>query len=276
MNFFQSAILGLVQGLTEFIPISSTGHLILARKILGLQIEGTISFDAIIQLATGVALVCYFWKDIWGLIKALFNFVLRKPAEEKYQNLILPLIIGTIPAVILGLLLEKYMDTYFRGTHVVAIALILGAILFYFAEKHTNLTPALSLTKERGEDNQISIRKGLYIGLFQCLALVPGFSRSGATISGGLFNKLKREKAARFSFLLSIPIIFGSGLKKVFEIYQTPDITSIEQSLIISSIFAFISGILAIHFLIKFLKNHSLNYFGVYRVVLAVVILIWL
>ena len=117
---------------------------------------------------------------------------------------------------------------------------------------------------------------GFVIGLFQCLALVPGMSRSGSTISGGLFAGITREAAARFSFLLSLPIIFGSGLKKVFDLYQGGLLFQVESSLIIASIFAFISGLLAIHFLIKFLKNHSLNYFGVYRIILAIIILIWL
>jgi undecaprenyl-diphosphatase len=270
MNFFQSAVLGLVQGLTEFIPVSSTGHLILARQLLGLDIVGTISFDAILQLATALALICYFWRDIKNLIVALFCFIFRKPADEKYKNLILPLIIGTIPAIAFGLLLEKYMDTNFRGVTVVAGSLIVGSILFFLAERFARKNQALE------QSSNITIKKGLSIGLFQCLALVPGFSRSGATISGGLFNRLSREDAARFSFLLSIPIILGSGLKKVWEIYKTPDFVSVEHSLLIGSLFAFVSGLLAIHFLLKFLKNHSLNYFGAYRVVLAIVILVYL
>jgi undecaprenyl-diphosphatase len=268
MNFFESAILGLVQGLTEFIPVSSTGHLILTRELLGLPLAGSISFDAILQLATAVALICYFWRDIWNIISL------------KNKNLILPLIIGTIPAVILGLLLESYMDTYFRGTHVVAVALIAGSIVFFFAERflRTNhpvigMTPLLS---QGGENGPVSLRQGFFIGLFQCLALVPGFSRSGATISGGLFNRLSREDAARFSFLLSIPIILGTGLKKLLDIYQGGELATVEHSLFIAAIFAFVSGLLAIHFLLKFLKNHSLNYFGIYRIILAAAILIWL
>lgn len=268
MTFFESAILGLVQGLTEFIPVSSTGHLILAREILGLPITGTISFDAILQLATALAVIGYFWKDILGLIIALFNLIFRKPVDQKYVRLILPLIVGTIPAIIFGLLLEQYMDTFFRGTHVVAYALIAGAILFFFAEKFAKKNSLVPVS-----NNNLGIKEGLYIGLFQCLALVPGFSRSGSTISGGLFMGLNREDAARFSFLLSIPIILGSGLKKLFDVYQAPDFTSFESSLFIACFFAFVSGILAIHFLIKFLKNHSLNYFGVYRIILALVII---
>ena len=289
MDFIHSAILGLVQGLTEFIPVSSTGHLIIARKLMGLDLVGTLSFDAILQLATGFAVLIYFSKDIWSIIK------------NRDFKLISVLIIGTIPAIILGLLLSDYMDTVFRGTHVVAVTLILGAVLFYFAEKFNRPAsqtqhPSLSKEGEAGEHVEsssassslvkeechsddkavVSVRKGFVVGLFQCLALVPGMSRSGSTISGGLFAGLTREAAARFSFLLSLPIIFGSGLKKVFDLYQGGTLASFESSLIIASVFAFISGLLAIHFLIKFLKNHSLNYFGVYRIILAIVILIWL
>jgi undecaprenyl-diphosphatase len=281
MDFIQSAILGLVQGLTEFIPVSSTGHLILARKIMGLDLVGSLSFDAILQLATGLAGLVYFWRDIWNIIKTLFNFIFRKPVEQKDKSILLALIIGTIPAIVLGLFLQDYMDTIFRGTTVVAITLILGAVLFYFAEKVAREIPEKSLerlgTPLSGKDlSGISLKKGLVVGLFQCLALIPGFSRSGSTISGGLFMGLDRELAIRFSFLLSLPIIFGSGLKKVFDLYQGGNLIDLGGSLFIASIFAFISGLLAIHFLLKFLKNHSLNYFGVYRIILAIVILIWL
>lgn len=231
---------------------------------MGLDLVGTLSFDAILQLATGLAVLVYFWKDILNLIIALFNWIFKKPTEEKYRSMIMPLIIGSIPAVILGMLLQKYMDTTFRGTHVVAYTLIAGAILFYLAEKYAK------------QDSKINYKKGFWIGVFQCFALVPGFSRSGATISGGLFTGLTREAATRFSFLLSLPIIFGSGLKKVWDLVQTGALTQVEFPLIIGSIFAFISGLLAIHFLLKFLRNHSLNYFGVYRVLLAIIIFIWL
>jgi len=250
MTFFQSAILGLVQGLTEFIPVSSTGHLIIAREFLGLPLLGTISFDATLQLATALAVICYFWRDILSLYKN--------------KKLLLALIIGTIPAVIFGLLLEDYMDSNFRSVYVVAGSLIVGSVVFWLAEKFAK------------QSTEINIKNSIIIGLFQCLALVPGFSRSGATISGGLFTGLKREEAARFSFLLSIPIILGSGLKKLFDIYSAGELATLESSLLIASIFAFVSGILAIHFLIKFLKNHSLNYFGVYRIILAIVIIVFL
>jgi undecaprenyl-diphosphatase len=288
MNFLQSIILGLVQGLTEFIPISSTGHLILARQIMGLDLVGTLSFDAILQLATGFAVLIYFWRDLWNIIK------------NRDYKLFLLLVIATIPAIVFGLFLENYMETIFRGTTVVAIALILGAILFYLAEKKNNLSrhqnDTLPLINGREETSEkslerlgtplsgkdlsgVSVGKGFLIGLFQCLALIPGMSRSGSTISGGFFVGLSRETAIRFSFLLSLPIIFGSGLKKLFDLIQINQgftLIDLGGGLIIASLFAFISGLLAIHFLLKFLKNHSLNYFGVYRIILAVIILILL
>jgi undecaprenyl-diphosphatase len=164
---------------------------------------------------------------------------------------------------------------------VVAIALVLGAILFYFAEKFTretskNLSPLNGVPNRSERIFEVSLKQGLFIGLFQCIALIPGFSRSGATISGGLFNRLNREDAARFSFLLSIPIILGSGLKSIWDIHKTGSLPVDTHSLLIASLFAFVSGLIVIHYLLKFLRNHSLNYFGVYRIILAVIILIWL
>lgn len=253
MNFLQSVVLGLIQGLTEFIPVSSTGHLILAREFMGLDLTNTLSFDAILQLATGLAVLIYFWKDIWNIIK------------NRDYKLLSILVIASIPAVILGLFLEDYMDTVFRGTHVVAVALILGAVLFYFAER-----------KFTGEISEVTPKRGFIVGLFQCLALIPGMSRSGSTISGGLLTGLGRETALRFSFILSLPIIFGSGLKKVWDLSATGALCQVESSLLWASVFAFLSGFLAIHFLLGFLKNHSLNWFGAYRILLAIIILLWL
>jgi undecaprenyl-diphosphatase len=267
MNFIQSAILGLVQGLTEFIPVSSTGHLLVVRKIMGLDLVGSLSFDAILQLATGLAVLVYFYKDILNIF------------TSKNWKLIGVLVAGTIPAIILGLLLQDYMDTVFRGTGVVAVALILGAGLFYWAEKKgargklSSFNGGSNHSESFPRTPDVSLSQSLKVGLFQCLALIPGFSRSGSTISGGLLSGLNRETAVRFSFLLSLPIIFGSGLYKVYDQVHHGVLHNIETSLIIASIFAFISGLLAIHYLLKFLKNHSLNWFGLYRLILAIIIL---
>lgn len=235
-------ILGIVQGLTEFIPVSSSGHLIVAREFLTLH-GNDLAFDAVLQLATVLAVLVYFWKDLWGL---LYDW-------KKLKIIIL----ATIPAVVFGLLLEKYMETVFRNVLLVAIMLAVGSFIMLLSEYFST------------KDKQLTLKNGFIIGLFQCLALIPGMSRSGMTISGGLFTGLSREEATRFSFLLSFPIILGSGLKKLL------DIPHIDASLSISFVVSFLVGLGAIHFLIKFLKNHSLRTFAWYRILLACFIVYW-
>lgn len=235
-------LLGLVQGLTEFIPVSSSGHLILFREILGIH-GNDLAFDAVLQFATILAVLVYFWKDLWALLY-----------DWKKLRII---IIATIPAVIAGLLLEDYMETVFRNIHLLAITFIIGSVVMLFAEKYSR------------QDKELNLKNGFIVGLFQCLALVPGMSRSGMTISGGLFSGLSREQATRFSFLLSFPIILGSGLKKLL------DLPEIHSELVWASAIAFIVGLASIHFLIVFLKNHSLKSFAYYRITIAVLILVW-
>ncbi|MEI7480457.1 MAG: undecaprenyl-diphosphatase UppP [bacterium] len=264
MDILYSAILGTVEGLTEFIPISSTGHLIIARSLLGLPQESGLAFDAIIQLAAACAVVVYFRKDIWRLIKSFIALITRKFCSNEDRIMVYGIIIGTIPAVVLGLLLEKTMETVFRSPYYVAVGLILGSVLFIIAEK---------LSKQ---NQTLTIKKGLQAGFYQCLALFPGMSRSGSTIAGGLLLGLTRESAVRFSFLLSLPIIFGSGAKKVLDVVKGGQLAGIETSLLIGSVFAFVFGLLAISFLIKFLKTNTLKSFAVYRVVLTVVVVILL
>lgn len=235
-------ILGIVQGLTEFIPVSSSGHLILAREFLSVH-GNDLAFDAVLQLATVLAVLVYFWKDLWGL---LYDW-------KKLKIIVL----ATIPAVVFGLLLEKYMETVFRNVLLVAIMLAVGSFIMLLSEYFST------------KDKQLTLKNGFIIGLFQCLALIPGMSRSGMTISGGLFTGLSREEATRFSFLLSFPIILGSGLKKAL------DIQTFDLSFGLAFITAFIVGLGAIHFLIKFLKNHSLRAFVWYRILLACFIVYW-
>ncbi len=266
MTHFEAIILGIVQGATEFIPISSSGHLIIARKILGTD-GGGLAFDAVLQLATSCALLVYFWKDILKLIVTAWNFVLRRPIERAEKILLSAIIIGTIPMVVLGLFLEKNMETIFRNVHLVALTLVLGSLLFWIAQKIGK------------QDKILSIKKGIAIGFFQCLALVPGVSRSGATISGGLIFGLTQGEATRFSFLLSLPILFGAGFKKLFEVrHELFSSTTLGASngyglsLLLGSAVAFITGLIAINFLIKYLKTHNLNVFIWYRVALAILI----
>ena len=263
MDFLYSVILGLVQGLTEFIPVSSTGHLIITRTLFHLPLENTLSFDAVIQLASALSIIVFFWRDIWRLIKSFFLWVFQKGCLAEDKILIMAIIVGTIPAVILGLLLEKYMDTVARNIFVVALGLILGSIVFVLAERYAR------------QNQPLTVKKGLWAGFFQCLALVPGMSRSGSTISGGLFLGLSRETAVRFSFLLSLPVILGSGLKKLLDIFQSGSLSSLEGPLILGSLVAFVSGLFAIKFLVVFLKNHTLVSFAYYRVILAIGLIIF-
>ncbi len=264
MPLFHAIILGIVEGLTEFIPVSSSGHLIVVHHFLGAG-STDLAFDAVIQMGTIFAVLIYFWKDLW---KIFFDFLLilqRKPVQKKDAMMVWALIIGTIPAIVFGLLLQKYMETLFRNVHLVAYALIAGSALMYAANKF--YTDKLSF-------NEVSVKSGLIIGFYQCLALIPGVSRSGATISGGLFQGFSREEATRFSFLLSFPIIVGAGSKELLGLHKIG--LTISLSLVMGTIVAFCVGLWSIRFLMKYLKNHSLDVFVWYRVFLAVIILTFL
>lgn len=260
-------LLGLVQGLTEFLPVSSSGHLIIARDLLSLNVPSGLAVDALLQLATVLAVVIYFRKDIGRLIKAacLLVFGRGDRVDTKERTLLLALIVGTIPAVIAGLLLEKMMDTVFRSAVLVAWMLLAGSGLFLIAE-YVSSRFAVKKT--------ITLWRGLVIGLFQSLALVPGMSRSGATISGGLLVGLSREEAARFGFLLSVPIILGAGAKKFLDLGMSGLLTTEWPALLVGSIVSFGVGLAVIHYLLRYVRNHTLLAFIAYRVVLAVLVLV--
>jgi undecaprenyl-diphosphatase len=258
-NFFSNILLGFVQGVTEFIPISSSGHLIIMRDILGIQLSNGFAYDAVLQLATTLAIFIYFRKD---LMKILADF--SKFARKKDKRIVQAIIWGTIPAVVLGLLLENLMESVFRSSLFVAFGLILGALVMIMAE---NFYLRLESVKN------INKKSGLKIGFFQALALFPGMSRSGMTISGGLFNKIERSEATRFSFLLAFPVLFGSGMKKLIEVFATGEFVNMGWGLLVGSITSFAVGLFAIHFLINFLKKNTLRSFAYYRIFLAAFII---
>ena len=217
-----------------------------------------------LQLATGLAIVVYFWRDILDLVKTFLALISLKQVENDKKNLLYAIVLGTIPAVFFGLLLEKKMDTIFRSPHLVAWMLLAGTVLMFFAERMYRANASISNSR------------GFVLGLFQSLALVPGVSRSGATISGGMILGLSRETATRFSFLLSIPIIIGAGLKKTIGLAKIGGLTSLGFPLLISATVAFLVGLFSIQFLIKYLKNNSLKPFIIYRIIFAIYILVWL
>lgn len=258
MDALNSIFFGLLQGLTEFLPVSSTGHLVLLHEFVG-DSANDLAFDAVLQLATVLAVMIYFWRDIVILINAATRRLSRLPVNEKDITLVYALLIGTVPAVFVGLLLEPYMETIFRNPLLVAGVLIAGSILFAFAEWHY---------QNRKREDKITVRKGLIIGLFQCLALIPGMSRSGASIAGGMLLGLTRTESARFSFLLAVPVILGSGLKKLLELMTEGGSTD-WGGIMLAAVVAFFSGLFAIHFMLSFVRRHSLWPFIWYRVVLA-------
>jgi undecaprenyl-diphosphatase len=259
MDLFSAVFLGVVQGATEFLPISSTGHLILARAVLELSEGDGLAFDAVLHLATAGAVIVYFFDELWLLTQTVLRKLGRLPVNEKDMTIVKALLVGTIPAVVLGLLFESYIEDALRSPLIVAGVLVLGSGLFIYAEYRYQNT-----STERDVDTTM----GFKIGLFQALALIPGVSRSGASISGGMLLGLTRTEAARFAFLLSVPVILGAGLKKLLELISSGEAV-MWLPIAVGALTAFVVGLVAIHFMITFVRRHTLWPFIWYRVILA-------
>lgn len=262
-EIFDSLILGIVQGATEFIPVSSSGHLVIIHQMLGTT-SGTLLFDILLHIGTLGAVTLYFWTDVKALIVSCSRTI-RFKALRPEKEFVLLVAIATLPAVFFGFFLSDILENVFRSARMVAFALIFGSALMWIAERYVK--------KEIGEKD-LTRPRAFGIGLFQSLALIPGVSRSGATISGGMLLGLSRERAVRLSFLLSIPIIFGAVLKSILGFDSSVSIAFFP--LIVGLISSFGIGLLSIHFLITYLKQKSLSLFIWYRIILAIVILIFL
>jgi len=266
MQYIFAIIAGIIQGATEFIPVSSSGHLILFHNIFNFNLPDDMFFDVMVHLGTFVALALVFWRDlekiIRGFVSSLFNWNLRNNANQRLAWLV---IIGMLPAGIAGFALDKFIENNLRSSLVVAIALIAVAILFLIAEK---------IAKKMETINELKPANALLIGVAQVLALIPGVSRSGITIIAGLWKNLKREEAARYSFLLSLPVIFGAGMKKLLDLTNWADAQW--GIIIIGFLAAAISGYLAVKFLMRYLTKHSLKVFAVYRIVLGLIVIGWI
>lgn len=279
MNVLQAVILGIIQGLTEFIPISSSAHLIIVPWLFGWEdkLINSLTFDVALHLGTLVAVLAYFARDWVRLFKAgLASIAERRIGSDPDRKMAWFLIIGTIPAVVVGLLAEKKIEQLFhqpdaphQGSSMIAMAVIiavLGALLF-MAER---------LARHVRTMDQLSLRDILLIGLAQALAVFPGVSRSGSTITAGLALGLTRETAARFSFLLSAPIIGGAGAKSLLNIFHDIqahgmagfDIASFASGFAAAAV----SGYLCITYLLRFLQKHPTTIFVFYRWALAVLI----
>lgn len=253
MTPFDAITLGLVQGLTEFLPVSSSGHLILARELLGIGDAGGLAFDASLHLATALAIIIYFWKDLCGLVRD--------------RRMIVAIIVGSIPAVLVGALYGDAIERTMRTPMAVAVGLLVGSAIILIAEY-----VARRLTSRT--ETAPSWIQALGIGLFQMLALMPGMSRSGMSIAGGMLSRFSRESAARFAFLLALPIILGAGGMKAVSLFSSAHSAAEMSPLALGGLFAFLSGLLAISALLKLLRTQSLIPFVIYRVLLAIVIIV--
>ena len=258
MDFLDAIFLGILQGITEFLPVSSSGHLVLGEELLGLEVESLKTFDVMVHMGTLLAILIYFWKDVWGMIKALFG------KSREYGMLIVYIVVGTVPAVLAGLFLEDGIDSLFRNVVSVSLWMILVGVFFILGERFF----------KKVKKGKMGLKKAIIIGLAQSLALIPGVSRSGSTIVAGLFQGIKREEAARFSFLLGIPAIAGAGLYTILKMpMESGWLTSgglLGPGVLLAGfISAFIAGIVSIVFLMRFLKKHSLVVFSVYLFILG-------
>lgn len=260
MTVFQATILGIVQGLTEFLPVSSSGHLILVPALFGWP-QQSLAFDAVTNVATLTALLVALREDV---LRIVLSFV--RPAEKAMRALGLRILVATVPALAFGLLFKDLIETMFRSAFVVVGTLAVWGCLLFIADRYAQKNGTSDIT-------HVSWKQALLIGCFQALALIPGTSRSGVTITTGLFSGLNRETAARFSFLLGIPAIaagtayalldFVTG-KAVFEMWP----------LLAGFLGAFFAGIFAIRFLLKLLKTASYRGFAIYRIAIALLTLL--
>ncbi len=272
MTLFHSFLLGLIQGLTEFIPVSSTAHLLIGQKLLDIPAgDATFSFLVIVQLGTIVSLFIFFWKDLWKIVRATFASIplLIKRDTGKLDTdarLGWYILIATIPALLAGYLLKDAVEALFKIPLMeAAIRLFTAALLLTLAEWLTK--------KSRGLDSMTWL-DALIIGLFQVIAVFPGASRSGTTISAGMFRGFDRKSAARFAFLMSIPVMLAAGGYEMLDVLKLPDLASFLLPLTIGFITAAIVGWFAVKWLINYLSKHSLNIFAGYCAVLGIIVLL--
>jgi undecaprenyl-diphosphatase len=266
VSTLEAIVLGIVQGLTEFLPISSTGHLRIVPAFLGWEDPGA-AFTAVTQLGTMAAVLLYFRHDLIRIALAWLRSLRDRPARRELDaRLGWYIVLGTIPIGIFGLLFKDQIETGARDLYVIGTALIVLGLVLLAAEEVGSKSRSIE---------QIEARDGLAVGFAQALALIPGVSRSGATITAGLFLGLDRPTAARFSFLLSIPAVVLSGLLELGSIVSGDEGQHVSAAnLALATILAFVTGYAAIAWLLRYLSNHSMMIFVIYRVVLGALVLV--
>lgn len=261
-----SVVYGIVQGITEFLPVSSSGHLVLLHRWLPLPTADELAFDVALHLGTLVALLVYFWRDLRTLVVATGSALVSRADPHGLARQTWYLIIGTIPVLIIGAIGAEVIEARFRTVESVAIMLIFFGLLLIFADHAGSQERSL---------NQLTIKSVLVIGCAQILALIPGVSRSGITIIAGLAEGLKREQAARWSFLLAIPALVAAGAKKTLDLIQVGGIAADDQLVFtLGFISSAVVGFFAVAFLMRLVQQRRLAVFGYYRIALGLLLLL--
>lgn len=273
MEWFEGIILGLVQGLTEFLPVSSSGHLMIAREILGINIpdeETFLSFEVIVHAATVLATIVVFRKQIWQLLQGFFKF--KYNDETDY---ILKICVSMIPVFIVGMFFKDAVAGLFGGLNIVGVALIVTAILLFLSDKLSARGQKQCLAERKGYRNGISYGQAFIVGLAQAVAVVPGLSRSGTTISVGLLSGVKRSDMAQFSFLMVLVPILGEAFLDLVGggFAQSAEIIG-ALPLVLGFVFAFLSGLFACEVMIALVKKASLKWFALYCAIVGIALLL--
>ena len=272
MNFIESVIIAVVEGLTEFLPVSSTGHMIITQHLLGVESTPFVkAFTFIIQFGAILSVVWLYWKRFFRLnhTPAPENATPLKRFLHKY-DFYWKLFVAFIPAAVLGLLLEKYIDAMLESVEVVSIMLIVGGVFMIFCDRIFN----------KGSDStELTEKRAFRIGLMQCISMIPGVSRSMATIVGGMSQRLSRKNAAEFSFFLAVPTMFAATCYKLLKLYMDFGSSVIMDNLtvlIVGNVVAFVVAVLAVKFFIDYVTKYGFKLFGYYRIIVGVVILVML
>ncbi len=270
VNWFEVAFLGLVQGLTEFLPISSSAHLRIVGQFLPNASDPGAAFTAITQLGTETAVVVYFWRDIVRIVKAWFGSLRGKVSKQDPDARMGWLVIlGSIPIIALGLVFQDQIETVFRSMWIVATMLIVFGLILAVADAYG---------KQERDLSRLTYRHGIFYGLAQALALIPGVSRSGGTITAGLLMGYTREAAARYSFLLAIPAVFGSGLYQLYKVVSADGLTGPYglPETALATVIAFVVGYIIIGWFLKFVSTNSYRLFVWYRILLGLALYVLL
>ena len=260
-SFFKAMIMGLIEGITEFIPVSSTAHLLIASYLINFNSIKNQLFEIVIQFGAILAITIVYRHKIFDIIKNIRS-------NSTNQKFLLNIIIAFLPAILFGVLFHKFIKLYFFNPLVIALSMLIGGFIILIVEKFYQKN--ISQNKEMKE---INIKSSLLIGLFQCLAMIPGVSRSGATIIGAMFLGVSRAKATEFSFFLAIPTIFSASIFDLYKNYQDLTLENIEL-IIFGSVIAFLSSLIVIKWLISFVAKNNFLIFATYRIIIGALILL--